>query len=137
VEYGVRRLCLCWWVWQESDSSHHEDVFTLIYLRKIFCKSYNFNAIFKDDVQIKMIMTVLRDLAPFSLVELSPLLGRRFLSLIMEAVSTFETSVYICQTTFTISKKNSHFYAVRLVDPKSQIAEINPITVKVKKVNSH
>jgi hypothetical protein len=58
-ESGVRRSVLCWCIWQESDSSHREDVFTfnshLIHFIKIFYKFCTFSAIFKDKAALNCI----------------------------------------------------------------------------------
>jgi hypothetical protein len=53
-ESRVRRLVLCWCVWQESGFSRHEDVFTIYFINTCY-KFCNYNTIFKDNAAINFI----------------------------------------------------------------------------------
>jgi hypothetical protein len=51
----VRRSVLCWCVWQESDFSFREDVFTFNLVKNKFYKYCISNAICKDNATINCI----------------------------------------------------------------------------------
>jgi hypothetical protein len=53
-ESGVRSSVLCWCVWQKSDLSFSEDVFTFDLVYKRFYKFCTFNAICKGSAAKKL-----------------------------------------------------------------------------------
>jgi hypothetical protein len=57
LESGVRRLVLCWRVWQECGFSRSEDVFTFNLVLKTFYKLCTFDAICKDNAAVNFSIT--------------------------------------------------------------------------------